>query len=60
MTDDEMDELFALIDTIGVPPWRKRLAIDRLRAKGYLVRDAVKSVAVTQEALTALGKMRMA
>jgi hypothetical protein len=42
-----------------VPPWRKRLAIERLRAKGYLVRDAVKSVAVTQEALTALGKMRI-
>jgi Mn-dependent DtxR family transcriptional regulator len=57
VTQDEMDELFALIDTIDVPPWRKRLAIERLRAKKYVNLVSEKRVELTEAAKNELGKV---
>lgn len=59
MTDDELHELFALIDTLGVRPCEKQRAIERLEKKGLIARKEGRSVELTPTALSALGKMRM-
>jgi hypothetical protein len=57
MNQDEMDEVFTLIDTIDVPPWRKLLAMQRLRAKQYVNMVSEKRVEITEAAKAALGKI---
>lgn len=59
MTDDELHELYTLIDTLGVRPCEKQKAIERLEKKGLLLRKEGRSVELTPSALSALGKMRM-
>jgi len=57
VNQDEMDEVFTLIDTIDVPPWRKRLAIERLRGKKYVSLVSEKRVELTEAAKVALGRI---
>jgi Mn-dependent DtxR family transcriptional regulator len=59
MTDDELFELFTLIDTLGVKPHDKADAIKRLEKKGFLARKPGHGIELTPAAMAALGKMRM-
>jgi Mn-dependent DtxR family transcriptional regulator len=59
MTDNELFELFTLIDTLGVKPYDKADAIKRLEKKGFLARTKERGIVLTPAAMAALGKMRM-
>jgi hypothetical protein len=57
MTEEEMCEVFAIAEAIGVPPWKKKLAISRLLEKGILTQPEPRRVEITNETAVALGKI---
>lgn len=58
MTDDELFELFVLIDVIGVRPHNKVDALKRLESKGLVAREPGHAINLTPAALAMLWKMR--
>lgn len=59
MTEDEMHEVYTVVEALGITRRQKQLAMNRLIAMGLISQPEPKRAVVTQSALDALGKMRV-
>lgn len=59
MTEDEMHEVYTVVEALGITRRQKQLAMNRLIERGVIEQPEPKRAVVTQSALDALGKMRV-